>query len=86
MDQNTDYWKNKSAFETLRCHKLSTAHRGYEMYYQTHLIDLLLVLQSVFSTFFFNPLPLVNKYIKSPLSALCINNFIFLKRFMANSN
>lgn len=52
MDQNTDYWKNKSAFEILRCHKLSITHCGYEMYYQNHLIDLLLVLQSVFSTFF----------------------------------
>lgn len=80
MDQNTDYRKNKSGFEILRCHKLSITHCGYEMYYQTHLIDLLLALQSVFSTFLFNPLSLVNKNIKSHLSELCINNFTLLKK------
>lgn len=76
MGQNTDYWKNKSAFEIFGCHKLSITECGDEMYYQNHLTDLLLLLQSVLSTlFFFNPLPLVHKIIKSPLSATYINDF-----------
>lgn len=53
MGQNTDYWKNKSAFEIFGCHKLSITQCGDEMYYQNHLIDLLLLLQSVLSTLFF---------------------------------